>query len=105
MSTHIFCPDKNAVCNTPASCLQTCKATCPPCTSDCNQGRNCTSTLTTSNGGNVITKGEPMPARPKQFQPDYGITRAQYKTSLTPLGYVLAIWAVLMFVFYVVRHA
>ena len=61
--------------------------------------------MTTANGGNTVNEGKPLPARPKQFQPDYGITHAKYKTSLTPLGYVVGIWVVLMFVFYVVRHA
>lgn len=93
MIGRIYCPSRGYECDTPSTCQQ-----------HCPLFKNYP-TLTTGNGGNVITKGEPLPARPKTFQPDYGVTRAQYKTSLTPLGYVLAIGAVLMFVVYVYRNA
>ena len=65
---------------------QVCKAVCPPCNLDCDQGDTC-------------------PQRLKQFQPDFGIEHTRVAHVLTPLGYVLAIWAVLLFVIFVVRNA
>ena len=46
-----------------------------------------------------------LPSRPKTFQPDFEIEHTRVSHPLTPLGYVVAIWVVLMFVIFVVRHA
>lgn len=40
-----------------------------------------------------------------QYQPDFEIEHTRVSHRLTPFGYVVAIWAVLMFVVYVVRKA
>ena len=56
-----------------------------------------TSNLTTGNGGNVITDGVPLPARPKTFIPDYGIERTQVTHHITPLGWVVSIFFITVF--------
>ena len=78
MIGRIYCPSRGFECDTPSTCQQHCQ---------------------------LFKNYPPLPVRPKTFQPDYGVTHAKYKTSLTPLGYVVAIWAVLMFVFFVYRNA
>ena len=42
---------------------------------------------------------------PRQFQPDYEIEHTRVERDLTPLGWVVAVVAVVSFVIYVVRNA
>ena len=71
---------------------------CPPCTHTCDQGRRCTSSLTTGNGGNVITNGQPLPPRPKTFTTDFGIEHSKATLHITPLGWIVAMVCVIGFV-------
>lgn len=41
----------------------------------------------------------------QQYQPDYEIEHTRVSHRLTPFGYVVAIWVVLMFVIYLYRPA
>lgn len=105
MSTAIYCEIKDAACATPSACLQTCKATCPTCNGRCNHGRSCSS-LTTGNGGNVITKGQPLPARPKTFEPDFEIEHAPalpWHQRVPPLKYFVCFGAIVGLVYGLVR--
>ena len=42
---------------------------------------------------------------PRQFQPDYEIEHTRVGRDLTPLGWVVAICAIVSFVIFVARHA
>ena len=77
---------------------------CPPCTHDCDQGDKCTASLTTGNGGNVITNGVPLPRRPKTFTPDYGIEHTQVSHHPTLLGWVVSVVCVMAFFIYIYRY-
>lgn len=46
-----------------------------------------------------------MNKQPRQFQPDYGIEHTRVERDLTPLGWVVAICAVVSFVVFVVRNS
>lgn len=61
------------------------KGNCPPCNHDCDQSDKC-------------------PVRLKQFQPDFEIEHTRVSYRLTPLGYLLGIWGVFVFVYFVVYH-
>lgn len=86
MNNQIYCPVSTCGCDHPERCQQVCEAT-----------------LTTGNGGNTVTKGKPMPRR--QFQPDYGIEHTKVSYVPTPLAWCIGIFAVVMWVVYLIRTA
>ena len=67
-------------------------------------GRSCSS-LITANGGNTITKGQPLAARPKTFKPDFEIEHTKVSYVPTLLAWRLGIFLVVMFVIAAVRNA
>ena len=77
---------------------------CPPCTHDCEQGDKCTASLTTGNGGNIITNGVPLPARPKTFTTDFGIEHSKATLHITPLGWIVSLFFIIVFAFAAYRQ-
>jgi hypothetical protein len=98
MNTQIFCQMSGCGCDHPQRCQQVCEAT-----------------LTTGNGGNTVTKGQPLPPRPKQFETDFGITHhtrpARWYETLPIVrlcaaiaGFIVAVSLVVRFVLYAINR-